>query len=58
MPILIYDANGSLVMQLREQKPSGKKAYTISLAKLAKGKYFIKVFDGDQLVGVTEMIKL
>jgi hypothetical protein len=58
MPILIYDANGSLVMQLKEQKASGKRSIVISLDKLAKGKYFIKVLDGEQVVGVTELLKL
>jgi len=58
MPILAYDADGRLVMQLRESKAAGRKSIVISLSKFSKGKYFIKVLDGEQLVGVAEMIKL
>ena len=58
MPILVYDANGSLVMKLNEQKGSGKKTILLSLEKLAKGKYFIRVFNGEQVLGSTELIRL
>lgn len=58
MPVLIYDANGSLVMKLNEQKGTGKKTIQLSLEKLAKGKYFIRVFNGEQVLGNTELIRL
>jgi hypothetical protein len=58
MPVLVYDANGSLVMKLNEQKGSGKKTIQLSLEKLAKGKYFIRVFNGEQVLGATELIRL
>lgn len=58
MPILIYDANGSLVMKLNEFKGTGKKSIPVSLEKLAKGKYFIRVFNGEQVLGTAELIRL
>ncbi len=58
MPIMIYDANGSLVMKLNEQKGSGKKTILLSLEKFAKGKYFIRVFNGEQVIGGTEFLRL
>lgn len=58
MSILIYDANGSLIMKLNEQKGTGKKTIPLSLEKLAKGKYFLRVFNGEQVIGSTELILL
>jgi len=58
MPILVYDMNGRLVQRLQESKVSGKKIIDLSVGKLAKGKYFINVYNKNVLVGAAEFIKL
>jgi serine protease AprX len=58
MPILLYDANGSLVMKMSEQKGTGKKTIPLGTSRLPKGKYFIRVFNGEQPLGTAEWLKL
>jgi hypothetical protein len=58
MPIFVYNMNGRLVQRLQESKGSGKKIIDLSVGKLAKGKYFINVYNKNVLVGTTEFIKL
>ena len=58
MPILVYNMNGRLVQRLQESKGSGKKIIDIPLSKLAKGKYFINVYNKDVLIGTAEFIRL
>ena len=58
MPILIYNMNGRLVQRLQESKSSGKKIIDLSVSKLARGKYFINVYNKNALVGTAEFIKL
>jgi len=58
MPILVYDMNGRLVQRLQESKGSGKKIVDLSVGKLAKGKYFINIYNKNVLVGTAELIKL
>ncbi len=58
MPVSVYDAKGSLVMQLKEVKGTGRKIIDINISRLSKGKYYIKVLNGQKTVGTAEMIKL
>jgi serine protease AprX len=58
MPILIYNMNGRLVQRLQESKGSGKKNIDLSVGKLAKGKYFINVYNKNVLIGTAEFIRL
>jgi subtilisin family serine protease len=58
MPILIYNMNGRLVQRLQESKGSGKKIIDLSVGKLAKGKYFVNVYNKNVLIGTAEFIKL
>ncbi|MGQ0739390.1 MAG: S8 family serine peptidase, partial [Bacteroidota bacterium] len=58
MPVAVYDAKGSLVMQLKESKGSGKKTIDMPVNHLPKGKYYIKVLDGVITVGTAELIRL
>ena len=58
MPILIYNMNGKLVQRLQESKGAGKKIIDIPVSKLAKGKYFINVYDKTKLIGTAEFIRL
>lgn len=58
MPIAVFDAKGSLVLQLKESKGSGKKTIELPLQNLSKGKYYIKVLDGSRSVGTAELIRL
>ena len=58
MPILVYDMNGRLLQRIQESKGSGKKIIDIPVGKLAKGKYFINVYNKNVLIGTVEFIRL
>ncbi|HEX6168733.1 MAG TPA: S8 family serine peptidase, partial [Chitinophagaceae bacterium] len=58
MPILVYNMNGRLVQRLQETKGSGKKIIDLPLSKLARGKYFINVYNKNVLIGTAEFIRL
>jgi subtilisin family serine protease len=58
MPILIYNMNGRLVQRLQESKGSGKKNIDLPVSKLAKGKYFVNVYNKTVLIGTAEFIRL
>ncbi|MBI3137946.1 MAG: S8 family peptidase [Sphingobacteriales bacterium] len=58
MPVIIYDAKGSRVLQQRSTKGSGKKTIELSISRLSTGKYYISVYNGQQLLGTSELIKL
>ena len=58
MPIAVYDAKGRLVMQLKETKVSGRKLIDLNISRLAKGKYYINVFNGQKTIGIAELLKL
>ena len=58
MPILVYNMDGRLVQRLQESKGSGKKIIDLTVSKLAKGKYFINVYNKNVLIGTAEFIKL
>ena len=58
MPILIYNMSGRLVQRIQESKGSGKKIINLSVSKLAKGKYFINVYNKNVLIGTAEFIRL
>jgi hypothetical protein len=54
----VYDSEGRLMLQLRTSKTPGKKVIDLSTELLAKGKYYIKVFNGQKPVGTAELLKL
>jgi hypothetical protein len=58
MPVVIYDAKGRLVMQLKDSKGTGRKTIELSIGKLSKGKYYINVLNGQKIIGTAELIKL
>ncbi len=58
MTISIYDMNGRLMLRLLQSKPIGKANFDIPIMKLAKGKYIIKVNNGQKKIGTTEFIRL
>jgi serine protease AprX len=58
MPISVYDAKGRLYMQLSNSKGTGKKTIPIDITRLARGKYYIKVFNGSKTIGTAELLKL
>jgi serine protease AprX len=58
MPILVYNMQGRLVQRLQESKGSGKKIIDIPVNKLARGKYFINVYNKNVLIGTAEFIRL
>lgn len=58
MTVAVYDAKGSLVMQVKTSKFSGKKIVELPAHGLAKGVYYIRVYDGSATVGTAELIRL
>ncbi len=58
MPIAVYDAKGSLVMQIKDAKGTGRKIIDLNISRLSKGKYYIKVLNGQKIIGTAKMIRL
>jgi len=58
MSVMMYDAKGSLVMQTKDAKGTGKKLIDLSVSKLSAGKYYISVYDNQKLLGTAELIRL
>lgn len=55
----IFSTAGQLVFQEKTTKIAGGFYFeNISLARLAKGKYYVSVYDNNQLIGTEELIKL
>ena len=58
MPIFIYNMSGRLVQRIQESKSAGKKVIDLPVGKLAKGKYFINVYNKNTLIGTAEFLRL
>jgi hypothetical protein len=58
MPVVVYDISGRVVIRLQQSKGSGKIIIDLDVSKLAKGSYFIKVYNKNKLVGTAEMMRL
>ena len=58
MPVQVFDNKGRLLMQLSLSKGTGTLYHQIDMHTLPAGKYYIKVYNGDKLLGRTEVIKL
>ncbi len=58
MRIMVYDGKGSLMMQSTNSKIAGRKTIDLPISKLGKGKYYVRVFNGDKPVGTAELIRL
>jgi serine protease AprX len=58
MPIAVYDMKGSLIMQLTRSKTIGRDFFEIPINRLSKGKYIIKVYNNNKVIGSTDLIKL
>ena len=58
MSVAIFDSKGGLIMKFKESKGTGKKNINLPVNKLASGKYYIKILNGQKPIGTAEMIKL
>ena len=58
MLIAIFDGEGRLMMQIQQNKLAGKKNIDLDLSRLAKGKYYIRVWDDKKIFGTAELLKL
>lgn len=58
MPVVVYDISGRVVMRLQQSKGSGKIIIDLNVSKLAKGSYFIKVYNKNKVLGTAEMMRL
>lgn len=56
--IAVFDTKGRMVIQLKDSKSAGKKIIDMVVDRLAKGEYFVKVSNGNQLIGTARMMKL
>lgn len=57
MPVIIYDEKGSVIRKQIESKGTGKKTITIPIDRLAAGTYYIRVLNGEKIIGTAEMIR-
>lgn len=58
MTILIMDAKGSMLLQQKSTKGSGRETIELQTGNWPAGKYYVQVFDGVKTVGTAELIKL
>jgi len=58
MDIAVYNAGGQLMLQLKDTKTEGRKTMDLDISRLAKGKYYIRVWNGQTIIGTAEMLKL
>ncbi len=58
MPIAIYDMEGNQVVKMHQSKGAGKISLNLPVAKLSKGKYIVRVFNGTKVLGTTSLLKL
>ncbi|MFN2458327.1 MAG: S8 family serine peptidase [Chitinophagaceae bacterium] len=56
--IRIADAAGKIVASLRESKPAGTTTIPVSIARFAKGKYYISIYNNGNLLATKELMKL
>ena len=56
--IRIIDARGRVISVARKQKPTGIALFDFAINYLAAGKYFITVYDGEELIGTEQLLKL
>jgi subtilisin family serine protease len=57
LSVLLFDIKGSLLWQAKESKLPGRKVISIPVEKFQKGIYYFKVYNNDQLIGYTEMVR-
>jgi serine protease AprX len=58
MPITVYDMKGRLMFQLKASKAVGKVTINLPSLAWAAGKYFVRIYNGQKLIGSTEFLKL
>ncbi len=58
MPIAIYDMKGSLLIRMNSTKPEGRTVIDLPVSNLAKGKYLIKVMNGNKPIGTAGLLNL
>ena len=58
IPVQLFDNKGRLVMQFSISKGAGTLYHPVDLNALPAGKYYFRVYDGEKLIGSTEVIKL
>lgn len=58
MPIAIYDMKGSLLIRMNSSKPEGRTVIDLPVSNLAKGKYLIKVMNGNKPIGTAGLLNL
>jgi serine protease AprX len=57
--IRIFNSTGQLMGSLNKSKPAGTAFFdNISLARFAKDKYYVNVYDNNKLIATEELIKL
>ncbi len=58
MPILIYNMKGQLMAKMQKSKGIGQSFIEIPISHFARGKYIIKVYNKQNPIGTTDLIKL
>ena len=56
--IQVIDMKGRMVSRFNKSKPAGVANFDLSISQLAKGKYIVSVYDGNQLIASKELIRL
>lgn len=58
LTIRVYDAQGKMVMQIAKAKGPGKTTIPVNVENNGRGKYFVSVYDREQLLATKELLLL
>jgi hypothetical protein len=56
--IVIMDGKGSVLFQLQDSKGTGRKNIDLNISSLARGKYYVRAYNNEKLIGTAELIRL
>lgn len=58
LTILVYNTPGELLVKMHASKPVGQAVFNLPVHKLSSGLYFIKVMNGNDVLGTTSFLRL
>jgi serine protease AprX len=58
LQLAVYNTEGQLISRFSKSKGPGKAVIELSLGQLAKGKYFLRAFNGEKSIGGASFMRL
>jgi serine protease AprX len=58
LQLALYDTKGQLISRFKKSKGPGKAVIELAVPQLAKGKYFLQVYNGERSIGGASFVRL